>query len=108
MSTSSQHRRVTGWIATALVAGLALVGCSNTGHGGTPAQPQPALQEVEVLENPRDYVGPSTAVVQSTDIEPIADNPEQSLPTTVTSYQSNGKTEEIEITDTSRVVALDI
>lgn len=47
-------------------------------------------------------------MVQSTDIEPIADNPEQSLPTSVTSYQSNGKTEEIEITDTSRVVALDI
>ena len=108
MSTSSQHGRVTGWIATALIAGLSLVGCSSTGHGSSQAQPQPALEEVEVLENPRDYVGPSTAVVQSTEIEPIADDPEQSLPTTVTLYQSNGTTEDIEISDTSRVVALDI
>lgn len=108
MKTSSKYGRVTAWIAAALVAGLTLVGCSNTGHGGTQTQPQPALEEVEVLENPRDYIGSSTAVVQSTDIEPIAENPEQSLPTTVTSYQSNGKTAEIEITDTSRVVALDI
>lgn len=108
MKTSSKYGRVTASIATALVAGLTLVGCSNTGHGGTQTQPQPALEEIEVLENPRDYVGPSTAVVQSTEIEPISENPEQSLPTTVTSYQSNGKTAEIEITDTSRVVALDI
>jgi len=108
LSIPSQQPRVLGWIATALVAGLTLVGCSNTGHEGLQKQFQPALEEVEILENPRDYVGPSTAVVQSTDIDPIAENPTQTLPTTVTSYQSNGTTEEIEITDTTRVVALDI
>ncbi|MGO1798263.1 MAG: heme/hemin ABC transporter substrate-binding protein [Microbacterium gubbeenense] len=95
---------------TGLVAALALMaGCASSVHGSVEtAAPQPALSEVHALEDPHAYEGPSTAVLPAAQIEPIAQNPEQQLPTTVTSYTQAGDEEQVEITGTDRVVAVDL
>ena len=109
MSITPRRRRA------ALVAGLAAVlvlmaGCSSSVHGSAEgAAPQrPALSELDALEDPLAYEGPSTAVLPATEIQPITENPEQQLPTTVTSYTQAGDDEPIEITETDRVVAVDL
>ncbi|MGO1507588.1 Heme ABC transporter, cell surface heme and hemoprotein receptor HmuT [Microbacterium esteraromaticum] len=108
MSVASRRR----W--TALVAGFAatlvlMTGCASSVHGSVDgAVPQPALSEIDALEDPRAYEGPSTALIPNVEIEPIAENPEQQLPSTVTSYTQTGDEEQIEITDTGRVVAVDL
>lgn len=108
MSNLSLRHKLIGLTAGGLASVMALVGCSNTGHGETVQAPQPALEEVEVLEDPRSYEGPTTAVLPESEIDPITDAPEQSLPTTVTSYGQDGSEEQVEITETTRVVSLDI
>lgn len=108
MHTQALRQKLTGVVASGLVGLFVLAGCADTGHSGAQQAPQPALDEVEAVEDPRSYEGPSTAVLPDAEIEPIAENPEQSLPTTVTSYGQGGSKEDIEITDTSRVVSLDI
>lgn len=100
--------RLTATVAMALASLVFLAGCTNSGHGEAQHAPQPELSEVEVVEDPRSHQGPSTAVLPDAAIEPITENPDQSLPTTVTSYTQTGAEEQIEITDTSRVVALDM
>lgn len=54
-------------------------------------------------DSPRFFEGADTALLESTDITPIATNPEAQLPVTVTGY--DGVT--VEVTDTSRILALD-
>lgn len=108
MQRFANKHKMSGLLVSAVVGMLVLAGCDDTGHGATPAAPQPALGDVEVLDEPREYQGASTAVLPDAEIEPITDNPEQSLPTTVTSYAQDGSEEDVEITDTSRVVALDM
>ena len=95
---------------TGVVAALALMaGCASGVHGSVEtAVPRPALSEVDALEDPHAYEGPSTAVLPAAQIEPIAQNPEQQLPTTVTSYTQAGDEEQVEITGTDRVVAVDL
>ncbi|TPX05167.1 hemin receptor, partial [Schumannella luteola] len=51
--------------------------------------------------------GPSTAVVADAEITPIADDPVQTLPATVVSHDPGGD-REVRVTDTSRVLALDL
>ena len=99
----------------ALVAGLAAVlvlmaGCSGTVHGSVEegTSQQPALSEITALEDPHAHEGPSTAVLLDAAIEPITADPEQQLPTTVTSYTQTGDEEQFEITETERVVAVDL
>lgn len=96
--------------AVALVGILSLAGCAGT----TPdlqAKPTAAvltpLAELPILADPKAYVGPSTAVLPDTAITPVADDPSQSLPATVTSYDQAGENEVV-VTDTSRVVAIDL
>lgn len=108
MTAPTTRQKFTGLVAAGVASLFVLVGCSNTGHGETQQAPQPALEEVEVLEDPRSYEGPSTAVLPEAEIDPITDAPEQTLPTTVTSYGQDGSEEQVEITETSRVVSLDI
>lgn len=69
--------------------------------------PRVALSELAVLENPRDYVGPSTALLDSAAVVAVADNPPQSLPTTVVSRDLAGD-REVVVTDASRILPLDI
>ncbi len=98
----------------ALVAGFAAVlvlmaGCANSVHGSVDtAAPQPALSEIDALEDPLAYEGPSTALLPGAEIEPIAESPEQQLPVTVTSYTRVGEEEQVEIVRTDRVVAVDL
>lgn len=93
-----------------LVGLLALSGCAGDPAGGpqeTGSTTLPALAELDVLEDPRTGEGPSTAVLPDAAITPVAEAPEQSLPATVTSYDQAGQTE-VEVSDTSRVVAIDL
>lgn len=110
MSTGTRRGR-RSLLAAGLIALLALsAGCSSSTHGSvdTTAAPRPALSAIDALPDPRAYEGPSTAVLPDAAIEPIADHPEQKLPTTVTSYTQSGDEEQFEIESTDRVVAVDL
>lgn len=95
----------------ALVLAVVLVsaGCgievkkSDDGHGsgGTAA---PDLADVTPLADPRDWQGGTTAVAADPDIHPVADDPEQDLPVTLTDSQGT----KVTVEDTSRVLALDV
>lgn len=100
-----------GALAVALAVGLgALAGCSAEGPSGDGAAAAPAqpLGELDVLDDPRAYEGPSTATLAQNAIEPVADDPAQELPATVTSYTQDGEEEQVEIASTDRVVAVDL
>lgn len=104
------RRRAAAGIAGALAAALVLVGCSGSPHGdgaGGGGSQQP-LSALDVLDDPRSYEGPSTAVLPDSAIEPISDSPEQQLPSTVTSQVQGGGAEEVTVNSTDRVVALDL
>lgn len=106
----ARRRRITALVATAVAGALVLVGCSGSPHGesGTSNEPQQPLSELDVLDDPRSYEGPSTAVLPDSAIEPIAEDPDQTLPATVTSYAQGGGEEEMTVESTDRVVALDL
>lgn len=106
----ARRRRITALVATAVAGALVLVGCSGSPHGesGTSNEPQRPLSELDVLDDPRSYEGPSTAVLPDSAIEPIAEDPDQTLPATVTSYAQGGGEEEMTVESTDRVVALDL
>jgi iron complex transport system substrate-binding protein len=69
--------------------------------------PRVPLSELVVLENPRDHVGPSTALLDSAAIVPVSDDPAQNLPATVISRDLAGD-REVVVTDASRILPLDI
>lgn len=108
MSIAPRRRRVA--LITALATLLVLMaGCAGSVHGSVQsAAPQPALSEIDALEDPHAYEGPSTALLPDAEIEPIAESPAQQLPATVTSYTQTGDEEEFEIAETDRVVAVDL
>lgn len=114
MTRRPLRRRLPRAVATAaLVATLALLaGCAVAPPGSTaeptaPAGPRAPLSELVVAENPRDLTGPSTALIESAAIEPVAVDPEQSLPVTVVSRDLDGD-REIVVDDASRILPLDI
>lgn len=86
---------------------LLLSGCatpvSSTVHPGSSASSDP-LASLEVLSNPRNYFGESSAMLQQTGIRPIAENPVPQLPVTVTDNQGTS----VKVTDVSRILAVDI
>lgn len=98
-------------LAGVLACTLVLAGCmSDDPHGAAGVDvvgDRTPLSEVEPLADPASFEGQVTATLASRAIEPIVENPEQSLPTTVTSYDRTGEIP-VEITDASRVVAVDI
>lgn len=99
-----------GPLALALV--LALSGCQPGSYGAPSENPQasqdrPALADIDWLEDPRDWVGPSTALMSDVSIEPIVSEPTVSLPTTVDSQELSGELE-VTITSAERVLALDM
>jgi iron complex transport system substrate-binding protein len=98
--------------ALILVFSLILTGCqpgSYQGSGGQlPVAPErPPLADINWLENPRDWVGPSTALLGSMVIDPITQNPPVTLPTTVASDDLGG-TRNVTINTADRVLALDM
>ena len=63
-----------------------------------------ALADATVLKDPKVYEGEVHASLADSPIEPITDSPRQKLPVTVTDAQGT----EVTITDTSRILALDV
>lgn len=99
-------------LALLLVVGLGLSACQT---GGGPSQEGLAAEAVDLppldsltpVEDPSAVEGPTTAVVGGPSIEPLADAPEADLPVTVSSHDRGGDVD-IEVTDTSRVLALSL
>jgi iron complex transport system substrate-binding protein len=92
-----------------VVLAVALTGCSAgaspsaSGEASCAASTTP-LAELAVDDAPRDVVGESTACLVDTAIGPVADDVVSQLPVTVTDNQGT----EVTITDTSRILALDL
>jgi iron complex transport system substrate-binding protein len=105
------HRRAARRSVPALVAAVVvavLAGCTGVagaaGTGAAVAGDRPALADVTPVDDPRGWTGEQTAVAAATPVEPVADDPRPALPVTLTDAQGT----EVTVTDTSRVLALDL
>lgn len=100
------RRTVPALVAAVVVAVLA--GCTGvagaTGGTAAVAGDRPALADLTPLDDPRAWEGEQTAVAAATPVDPVADDPRPALPVTVTDAQGT----EVTVTDTSRVLALDL
>jgi iron complex transport system substrate-binding protein len=90
--------------AVCMAVALTASGCSSRATTAEVGQPAPPLDSVKALADPRSWDGPSTAVVADNAVRPIEKNPKSTLPVTLTDAQGT----EVTVTDTSRVLALDI
>lgn len=93
------------WPVAALLvsAALFLGGCASSpasSGAGTGA----SLKDATVLSNPKSHQGPSTAHLAASEISPVAKNPEQKLPVTVTDAQGT----KVTISDISRILPIDL
>lgn len=100
-------RSTTRAIALLLASSVVLAGCGGQAGGhktddGTSTAPD--ISKVETLPDPKVHVGEAHAPLPDTAISPIADNPTPTLPVTVTDSQDT----KVTVTDTSRILALDI
>ncbi|MFJ3394234.1 heme/hemin ABC transporter substrate-binding protein [Leifsonia aquatica] len=102
--------RITRMRAARAVAVAALVavltGCAAGAPAAKPTTASPSASATatgKALPDPRTITGPSTAA-SIAEIEPVEKNPKPSLPVTVTDASGTSVT----ITDTSRILALDI
>lgn len=92
-------------LATLAVAvALTASGCAAPSTTSAAARPAPSLGSVEPLKEPREWEGPSTAVVRNSAVRPVATNPKPALPVMVTDSQGT----KVTVDDTSRILALDI
>jgi len=71
------------------------------------AENRPPLSDIAWLDSPGEWVGPSTALLSEVAIDPITDDPELTLPTTVTSDDLSGP-REVTVNEAERVLALDM
>lgn len=65
------------------------------------------LSELDLVDDPRSWVGGSTAMLDSASVGSRVDEPRQQLPATVTSHDLSGETT-VTVTETSRVLGLDM
>lgn len=99
-------------VLSAVVIAVLLAACQ-PGSYANPASPtassgvRPALSDIDWLEDPHSFVGPSSALIESTEIVPVTTNPGQSLPVTVESDELTGQLS-VTITSTTRILALDM
>ena len=108
---SATMRRMVRPVGAAVVLVLlSACGLSSGGGGGASDDTKaaatstaPDLSEVTPLDDVRDWEGEVVASVD-TPVEPVAEAPEPRLPVTVTDHQGT----EVTVTDTSRVLALDV
>lgn len=97
-----------------LAATLVLGGCAGS-PGTAPSPTDPAttsgprlpLAQLDLLADPRDHEGESTALLRSAAISPVTAHPAQTLPATVTSRDLAGDTR-VTVTGTDRILGLDI
>jgi iron complex transport system substrate-binding protein len=103
MSSGLHRQAIVGALVGALL--VAATGCgASSSKSSASGVPAPPLASVTPLDNPRDYDGPSTAVIKDAAIHPVDNGAPPSLPTTVTDAQGT----RVKVVDTSRVLALDI
>lgn len=105
-----RHRSLS--IVAAALAVALLAGCSSQVKASEPEASNPQAQQVplselSILESPKGYQGPSTAMLGTASVEAITDSPAQSLPVTLTSHDLSGDTP-VTVRDTSRVLGLDM
>lgn len=109
--TRSRARRPASLAAAALALAL-LAGCSapdGTAGGGTPATADQSvpLAELDLAADPHAVEGPSTALLESHSVTPVATDPEQTLPASVVSRERGGDVE-VTVSSTDRILGLDI
>jgi iron complex transport system substrate-binding protein len=110
MLPTARRRHLSRLLLGSIVAlSAALTGCSASAAGSSSSEASCAasttpLAELAVADAPRETVGASTACLTDTGIEPVADDVVSQLPATVTDNQGT----EVTITDTSRILALDL
>lgn len=101
---------VTVALCAILVATLAGCVAPGGGAGDVPAvsaEPGVPLSELDILDDPRAYVGESTAVLADGTVPEPSAAPEQSLPAVVASHDLDGDTE-VTVESTERILAMDI
>lgn len=91
---------------------LALGACQPASYQAPVANPEAAedrapLSDIAWLDSPQEWVGPSTALLSEVAIDPITDEPEVNLPTTVTSDDLSGP-RDVTVSRAERVLALDM
>ena len=96
----------------ALASMLALSGCQPGSYAAPSSSPgasenRPALADIDWLESPREWEGPSTALLGNVAIDPITHSPVVSLPTTVSSDELTGN-RDITVSSAERILALDM
>lgn len=101
------RRRVLALVLAGLV--LAVSGCaapsgSATGTNDACLGAGTALTALDTLEQPKAWQGESSACLVTDSVAPVVDRAESTLPVTVTDNQDT----EVTITDTSRILALDL
>ncbi|MFB2555585.1 heme/hemin ABC transporter substrate-binding protein [Herbiconiux liangxiaofengii] len=112
-TTRLRPRAVVALVVAASVA-LGLGACSATGTGTGEAgatadqclSSDVALADLPLVDDPKTHPGEATACLEDTGIDPVADpgTVQPALPATVTDNQGT----EVTVTDTSRILALDI
>jgi iron complex transport system substrate-binding protein len=103
-------RLLTGLLAGSLLLTGCATGGASAGDGGSAsatATAQKPLADLHLVPDPKDYTGESTAVLPRQAISQVEAHPAQTLPTTITSHDTDGD-RRVTIADTSRVVAVDI
>lgn len=99
-------------LAAAVAVMAVLAGCANPAANSVTEATDPDAQRVPLadlalVDDPRAWTGESTALLASASITPIAENPQQQLPTTVVSHDLAGDTE-VTVEETTRVLGLDM
>lgn len=106
-------RRFGATALTAALTGISLTACqpgsySSPSDTGVALDARPPLAEIEWLDDPLSWQGPSTAVLGPNSLKPITDQaPEPALPTTVVSDDLAGSTE-VTVTAAKRIIAVDM
>ena len=101
-------RRTATWTAAVVFAAL-VSGCAPVAESAAPgtdgtATSVPDIADVEPLADPRSWDGVVDIRVPDRELQPVAESPQPDLPVTVTDAQGT----EVTVTDTSRILALDI
>jgi iron complex transport system substrate-binding protein len=100
-------------VAISLLAAFAVSACQPGSYAVSATAPaditdRVALSDIPWLENPRDWVGPSTASLTTHAVVPIIDTPAvPSLPVTVTSDDLAGP-RQVTVTSAERIIAVDM
>jgi iron complex transport system substrate-binding protein len=95
-------------LAAALIALLAIAGCTQEGGASRSALElagdRPPLAELQGLDDPRSYEGPSTALLGDASIAAVTADPDPQLPATVVDNQQT----EVTVASVDRILALDV